>query len=140
MERICLGGISDLFFVRFPKKKKMKITKKHLKFFKKECDKWIKRFELNNFKVHYFLEDLDGCYAEISINLKGFVASVYLSNDINTSDAETVYSIIKESAKHEMIHLLLAKLGVMSRSREYTAQDCLEAEEEIVRKLEKIIN
>jgi len=53
---------------------------------------------------------------------------------------DNIVESIKETAKHEIIHLLLSRASECGRSKDYTSNDIYEAEEELVRKLEKIIN
>ncbi len=120
----------------------MKTTKKHFDIFRTECEYWIKKLKLDNWKVYYTHQQLTkDSYASCATKVQGHVATLYFTHVWYTlnEDFPLTEKNIKESAKHEVIHLLLARMSDYAVSRDYTANDCLEAEEELVRKLEKII-
>jgi len=114
----------------------MKLSNKHLNIFKKECKKWIDILKLDNWEVYYGWQDKEGTFASIYTDLSGYVATIYLSRDWG-DDYNNAQ--LKRTAKHEVIHLLLSRLSENARSRFITETDLAESEEELVRKLEKII-
>jgi len=116
----------------------MKTTKKHFDLFKNECLYWIDKLELNNWDVVIEHNSLEKGNANCWSRVEGYVASITLNIEwegIKPLNTET----IKRTAKHETIHLLLARLSNYAKSRDYTTDDCYEAEEELVWKLVKII-
>ena len=118
----------------------MKLNKKHFELFKKECQYWIDKFELNNWKVYFVLEEIgNDRFAEILPNLTGYVATIKLNKNYSKYGVENLIQSIKQSAKHEVIHLLLARLSVNGQTRYVNEDDIKESEEELVRKLENII-
>ena len=119
-----------------------KTTKKDFELFKNECEKWIVRFELSHWDVIYEHKAEEGNYANLSRNVHALNAIISLSEDFELEGLDVGISrtdLIKSLAKHEVIHLLCAKLGEYAKSREFTAIDCYRAEEELVKKLENII-
>ena len=95
------------------------------------------RFGLTGYKVYFRHESLEDCFAGIAIEQKGMVATVSLNS--NLSDGDKPFKDIKQSAKHEAIHLLLNRLGHRARCRYVTEEEIYEAVEELVIKLENLI-
>jgi len=65
------------------------------------------------------------------------VATVRLNNKLPKKDRE--YKDIKRSAKHEALHLLVGRLEHNGYCRYSTENEIYEAAEEIVHKLEELI-
>ena len=117
----------------------MKTTNKHFELFKKECEYWKRKLELP-YKIHYEHKGTDeAIHSCVYIDIKGCVARIELNTDWSMVGVTKIDDSIKEAAKHEMIHLLLGRLSEYALSRDYTGDNCLEAEEELVRKLEEIL-
>jgi hypothetical protein len=122
----------------------MKTTKKDFELFKKECQKWIDRFELNKYDVAYDWHKMNEANAMMNNQESGMVATISLSNKIDYDKFDfpqykNVNEFIKEKAKHEVIHLLIGRYREYANSRFVSKNEISEAEEELVRKLEKII-
>jgi len=117
----------------------MKTTKKDFELFKNECQKWVDRFELNNWKIYYVHEKLKDTYANIRFDLNGRVASIQFNTEWDMFGVDNMIEGIKETAKHEIIHLLIARITEIAEARYVTDSEVGEANEELVRKLEKII-
>lgn len=116
----------------------MKTTTKHFELFKSECKKWINKFELNNWDILIECHSIKVGNAQCWTDIEGYVGSITLNTEwkgIRPLDKEN----IKKCAKHEVIHLLLARLSNYAKSRDYTEKDCYEAEEELVWKLFNMI-
>ena len=111
----------------------------HFSLFKKKCQYWIDRLELNNitFYFHNGLkpEDKDDGVegACIYTNIKNCQVDIYYDNRDKNQKS------IKQSAKHEILHALLMKLSLLGKGRQFTFQEYEREEEELVHKLEKII-
>ncbi|NQU83495.1 MAG: hypothetical protein HQ536_02180 [Parcubacteria group bacterium] len=108
--------------------------------FKSECKRWIDELKLDNWEVHYRWEDDEENRASCSADLGGYIATLSLSTNwgvhrkVAIPDEE-----VKQCAKHEVIHLMLARISANAKSRYVSRDDLEESEEELVRKLEKII-
>lgn len=114
----------------------MKTSQRHFKIFKKECQRWIKGFNLSNWQVYFKHLKFRGevkAFARLKSNLSSHTATIFLNKDWE-KDLLTDERI-KKSARHEVMHLLLARLGELSRSRYVTPTEFIEAEEEIVNRL-----
>ena len=112
----------------------MKTTHKHLEIFKKECLKWQDKFELHNWELNFRWQHSDESRASINTNLNGYVATIFLSEEWNSYN-EITEKDIKLTAKHEMIHLLLARMDAVTRARFVSIDEAIEADEETVMKL-----
>jgi len=120
----------------------MKTTKQDFELFKKECKLWLIRFELSHWDIVYEHRAGHGNYANLSRDITSFTGIIGLTQDLDIEDFDIGVSrtdYIKGLAKHEVIHVLLARLVEYGTSKEFTSADCYRAEEELVRKLECII-
>ena len=116
----------------------MKTTKKDFELFKKECEKWIKKLGLDNKRVTIYWSDLEPETAAcIYRDLLQASVEIHLCKDYESHTLTD--EKIKGHAKHEVIHLLLADLSVYAGSRYVTQQELQKSEEELVRKLEKLL-
>jgi len=109
--------------------KKTTIKDRRLAVFINEFNKYQTKLGLTNYKVYFQREKLSDCYADITVDHRGMVATVRVSDDAN----------VKESAKHEALHLLISKLEERALDRHSTYDDIYKADEEIVRRLEKVL-
>ena len=118
----------------------IKTTKKHYEIFKQECRKWIDKLKLDNWEVHYRWQKEENSKASCLANLSGYIATLILSTEWDDDRQEPINEEEVEScSKHEVIHLLLARLSGNARARYASRDDLDESEEELVRKLEKIL-
>ena len=115
----------------------IKTTKSQYDEFKKEFMRWVNRFGLHDWKVFFYHEKLDGCFARIVYDNMNSAASVKFNSEVDETDENFMNP--KMSAKHEVIHLLLARLNYLAGAR-YICQEDIETEEErIVNILTKVI-
>lgn len=117
----------------------MKTTKKHFLIFKKEVLKFIDRFELNNWEICFGLTTKTDILSSLAIRLSGYIATFFLCENWDNRVMPLTEENVRKTAKHEVIHLLLARLAVNGAERFITPDQLTEAEEEVVRKLESII-
>lgn len=118
----------------------MKTNKKHFNIFKSECEKWIEIFHLNGWGVSFIHQShSQGTFATCYTSLTGMRSTIYLTDEWDDEIKKLTPEALKESAKHEIIHLLLSRLSDNGRARYIDENEYDEAEEELVRKLEKII-
>lgn len=117
----------------------MKTTKKEFEIFKREFMRWVKKLELGEYRIDFFLDSLDDSFSEITMNHMGRAAQVSLSDNISKRDRKAGHSI-KSHAKHEAIHLLIGRLGWLGADRYIREGELYEEQEKIVRKLEVILD
>ncbi len=117
----------------------MKTNKKQFELFKSECLKWIDIFELSGWRFDFFLMDIGKHQAEVERVYENCVITVRFNLKLEVSDNRTADETIKNSAKHEMIHILIGNLATMAYSKYVTESEITKAEEELVRKLSVII-
>lgn len=122
-----------------PLKYMKKVTQKQFDFFKQECQKWIEHFELNNYRVDFCLKKLKGNRAEINVN-SFYVSTITLTAEWDDRIVDISDGVLAESAKHEVFHLLLGRFSGYAWKRFASKNEMLEAEEELVQKLSKLIN
>lgn len=120
----------------------MKTTKEHFKIFKEECERWIDILGLKCWNVYYEHEESSSdCYADISYNIVGRVATIGLNKNWpdDTFDIDTETQLIR-SAKHECFELLLGKLATMAAGKIYSSEDTINEEiHVIIRTLENTL-
>lgn len=112
----------------------MEITqKKLLDIFIKECQFWVEKLGLSDWSLKYTVVDDDTIRAQVVYNSPGHKATISLSS--HNLNVET----IKESAKHEIVHLMLGDLSDVCRRRWVTETEYKKGIESLVNKLCKII-
>ena len=118
----------------------MTITRKQFELFKSECKKWEERFKLDGWEIIYYHKkyEPDNSIAQSNFTLSAKSVSVTLNKEV---EDELGYNTagIKETAKHEMIHVLLGVVSELAYTRFTTKDELATAEEELVNKLIKII-
>ena len=107
---------------------------KFIKYFKG----WQQCFGLTGYKVYFKCKPLVGVFASLSVSPSGMVATVCLNSA--PPDKDELLKDIKGSAKHEAIHLLLMRLEVNAKYRFSSEMEIDESVEELVYKLEGLIN
>jgi hypothetical protein len=112
---------------------KYKTSKKDLEFFRVEFLKWQARFGLTDWEV-FFAHQKAECEAGINIEWTNKSAIVVLATD--WEDTPVTKEKLKEDAMHEAIHLVLAPIDKLSRSRFcVTEKQINEADEDTVRRI-----
>ena len=110
---------------------------KDFELFQSEFKKWQQKFGLTGYKVYFKYEPLDESFADIRVNQGSVVATVRLNSEL--PDKDKPFRDIKQSAKHEALHLLVGKLERNGRYRFTTENEIYESTEELVFKLEGLI-
>ena len=105
--------------------------------FKRAFTKYQKLFGLSDWKVRFKHGDSDEYYASIEPDFGQQTAIVFLNTNLPVKDRE--FKDIKGSAKHEAIHLLLARLEGEARTRYTNPPAVTEALEATVHRLEGVI-
>lgn len=114
-----------------------KITNKHFELFKKEHNKHLQKLGLLGWITYFKFEESNRGYAHTDINFLGRVAVITLST--NWENREPTNDSITKCAKHEANHLLLTRLSSYAEDRFINRENIEEAEEEIVRILDRLL-
>uniref|UniRef100_A0A6M3J2G6 Uncharacterized protein n=1 Tax=viral metagenome TaxID=1070528 RepID=A0A6M3J2G6_9ZZZZ len=110
---------------------------KDFELFQSEFKKWQQKFGLTGYKVYFKCEPLDESFADIRINQGAMVVTIRLNSEL--PDKDKPHKDIKRSAKHEVLHLLVGRLEQNARYRYSSENEIYEATEELVFKLEDLI-
>jgi len=110
--------------------------KERFNLFKKECLRWLDRFKIDDYGIRFGTETDSGSRAEIDLSQ---VESGVLYFHFNV-DIEMTATQVKNSAKHEVIHALLADMTFWGSKRFASQSQLYEANERLVRKLQNIIS
>ena len=113
------------------------MVNKDFELFKKEFKKWQDKFGLNGWVVYFKYEQLEDSFASSSTDINGMVATIKLNSKLPNKDKP--FKNIKRSAKHEALHLLLARMSCNAYARFVSRDDLYESEEELVHKLEGLL-
>ena len=111
---------------------KMKAKKDEFAKFCKYFRDYQHQFGLNEYKVGFKFEPIDGSFADITIDQAEMVAIVRLNSDLPDGD-------VRKSAKHEALHLLVSRLERRARERYTNAAEIYEATEELVRRIDSLL-
>ena len=122
------------------KKNIHKTTGEQFKLFKRECEKWIKFWGMNEWKVYYDhnannVQDKERGWCWAASTDK--VATLALTKDwgVDTPTSED----IKYTAFHEVCELLLTDLDTLAKHRYSCEDEINEARHSIIRRLENVI-
>ncbi len=117
----------------------MKTTKKHFDIFKKECDLWIKKFELDDIDIRVSKTSIgkgDAAHCDRG-RLDLAVVDIRINSDLDKEDLTT--KSLQETAKHEIIHALIGEFAALGYNRFVTASELVKTEEKLVVKLLKLL-
>jgi hypothetical protein len=109
--------------------------KNKLQLFENECRRLANLWELNNwtFRFHHQKgKKWEG--GSITRTLTNCQADIYLEEKYSNDEKQ-----IKQTAKHEMLHVLLGKLFLIGLNRWADRDEYDREEEELVHKLEKLL-
>ena len=116
-----------------------KTTKRQFNVFKKECLKWVTPFSLGGWTI-YFAHDAEECLGSITVKVVDMIATIHFGVDWSHPNIHPpTDKNIAITAKHEMIHLLMARLVINGKCRYINIDELDESAEELTRKLEKLI-
>ena len=89
----------------------MKTTKKEFEVFEKACRKYIEFWGLYNWDIYIDKQKLDGTIAETWFKTSTNTATIWLNEN-----QDSIYDM-KETACHEVCHIVIADLEYCGRSR-----------------------
>jgi hypothetical protein len=95
-----------------------KTTKKHFLIFKKEVEKWLEAFSLNEWRIaiiHEDTADLPNCRAWTQADVEKFAGTISLGVDWGVE--KPVAWVLKSCAFHEVMHILLWTLSDLNAQR-----------------------
>jgi len=112
-----------------------KTTKKDFAEFKKECEKWIEYFHLNNYEHFFAHEDAKGRRARCWYDLVGRVTTIILGTKWEEVPEKHE---IRRAAFHEACELLLSGLVILAENM-FDKNHVAKQTHEIIRRLENTI-
>ena len=115
----------------------MKKQNKKLELFKKWFIHYQYIFGLTGYRITFAFCDIGNNLAQLATDHGLMIATASLSNNLPKNQRSN--SNIKDHAKHEAIHLLLARFSYNAWGRFVTKPEMVETEEEVVNKLENLI-
>jgi hypothetical protein len=115
----------------------MKTTKKQFAAFKRSFLHWQKELGMVDYKIDFQHGGVQSeRAAEIGINHEGRCAVVAMCDSLTKDDLGFDPVL---HGKHEAIHLMLGRLASLAHSRYVLSREIYDAEEGIVRVLEKLL-
>ena len=121
--------------------KTIKTTDKHFKFFVERCRHYAKVFELGDWDIAFVHGgENEGSLATTRITQMDCRATVYLTKEWHfVQEDSPIEEELDQTAKHEMIHLMIGRVTGNGGTRFVSKDDYDESEEALVVKLSKII-
>lgn len=117
-----------------------KTTKRHFLLYQKYVKEYAVKWGLNSTAFFFYHEDLEGCYANNGGNLVNRTVSFSLNTSWEESGGRLLNEKeLKKTAKHEVIHMLLAELSACAYERFLTEVTVDRAVETLTVNLENII-
>lgn len=115
------------------------IKKSEFECFCREIKKILPLIGFSHYNIIYNFEFLPNTLAQVKYDLEAKTALFYLTTKIEDDEIAPVFDAIS-LARHESAHLLLAHLYDLSKKRYVTEHDLDEAEEDLVKKIENLLN
>lgn len=116
----------------------MKTTKKQFELFREECLRLQKEWGLLDWDLYFEHYKLDEYWAISKMKSAGRVSTIVLSSDLEGVDVTD--ELIISTAKHEMVHHLVADLSCLVCGAFYTKDEVKQAEESAVNRICKLIS
>ena len=105
--------------------------------FKLECVRWQHKFGLMDWRLCFRFETAEDGLAGIRCDFEGRIASVFLNPFQERCTKREVD--VRRSARHEMLHLLLAELQYLNGRRLVSDNTWQAAEHGVIRRLESVL-
>lgn len=115
----------------------IKVDKKHFEIFKEECNLWVQRFGLVNWRISYEFHKINGALGLCATFCCDRVAAISLSTEFE--DTDNLNNDIKKTAFHEVMELMISPLNACAKSRYITESEIDEARHDIIRRLENVV-
>lgn len=116
----------------------MKTTAKDFEKFKAAFLHWQKELGLTHYQVVFECSQAEGVFARIDTNHAGKIATVTLAKNLSPENHRHFDPAL--SGRHEAIHLLTGRLVWLAGARYLFAEDIVEEDEAIVRRLEHLFD
>lgn len=117
----------------------MKISKKDFELFKTECQKWVQKLGLTDWNITFRHRPLINAQAHTQYDCNASSACFSLRTECDKPEKEAFTSSIEDSAKHEVLHLLLARLYFKAGARYLNEGELDEAEHAVIARLTKAL-
>ncbi len=115
-------------------------TQKDFEAFVGFCEEYRGKWGLFGWKVFYdHSEDL-GCYASTTTELRNRTLRIELNKDWPDEERPVTDTALRQTARHEMLHALLARMYALSYTRWAADSEIDEASEEAVRLIENALD
>lgn len=112
----------------------MKRTRKEFNQFQQYCLKYQKDWDLSEWRICFQFEKLGDSNAKTAFNLEAHQATIALN-----TDKDPIEEDLKRLAKHEMLHVLLGRMGELAQYRYTIFRELDSAEHSVINKLIKLI-
>lgn len=115
----------------------MKTKKREFETFAREFRRWQTLLSCNDWDLMFFCQKLDGNHAEIRADAKNSIADVMICSE-RDEKRDRPFDPAK-LAKHEAMHLFLARLSYIASCRFVNDGELNDEEERLVRMLVRLI-
>jgi len=113
-----------------------KTTQKQFEIFQEEVNKWVDMLGLYEWDVHVSIDEMNA-HGQCQFDLVNRKAIVELSDELQKTNA--LESEIRLCALHEVLHILIGKLYIMSRNRKWNDEEYTEEEHVVINRLIKVL-
>lgn len=119
--------------------KKIKLTDENFQEFKKMFNRYADKYGLDGWDIYFSFESQDKLFAKTRLNYINHVATIILSTECDSADVCDIDTALKETAKHEVIYILIGQLTGLMNDRYLSGNKVTEAEKSLVIKLQKLL-
>lgn len=117
--------------------KKKQTTIKQFEVFRKECLRLQVVFSLTGYKLYFVMEDLGDSYANVTVGEDTSVATLRLTSCVDVDQLDSFDP--KRHARHEMVHLMIHRLGWLGTCRYLDDCEIPHEDEKLTHKLTELL-
>lgn len=115
------------------------LTKADFDVFRKECQRLISIFGLQEWSDYYEFGALEDCYAQVRMNYEGRVATLALNKEWPEDNRRPSRDELKKTALHEVLHILIYPIRANGGKRYIVEGTMNEIEEGTVNRLCRVL-
>lgn len=116
----------------------MKLSQKHFKLFRAECEKWLEYLGLKGWKIYYQFKPLNDSFGRSEWKYSGMVATITLATDF-PKPFDNLEEQIKQTALHECLEIFLASISSLAEDRTWDRAVFDKEIHSVIRTLEKLL-
>ena len=115
----------------------METQQKQFEIFQEECQKWIDALGLYDWDFYIDVDDLQDDRGQAIFDVMGKKAIIDIADKLEGCNG--LECEIRRCARHEILHILIGKLYILAKNREWNESEYIIEEHSIINRLNKVL-